>query len=93
MSDLNLPFEGCEPQPFLDTEGIASGGVVVLALTIQTPHGPHPAVAFRFSKADGSGLHPPVVLLCDEVNDLAALPGLVKDAVDHAITICAGPRP
>lgn len=95
--NLGLPFEpipggghGLPPDP----ETMLSGGVTVGALVLGTqtnaagvPEGGDrlPAVLFRFARADGSGFHPPVILACDHLEDLAALPDLVRQAVDAAI--------
>lgn len=94
--DLGLPFEpipgggfGLPPDP----ETLLSGGVSVGALVLGTdpnaagvPQGERlPAVLFRFARPDGSGFHPPVILACDRLEDLAALPDLVRAAVDAAI--------
>ncbi len=90
-NDLNLPFEPSDPFEVQEPL-IFSGGVVVCAmyLTLGDPGVPagqvkHPAVMFRFAKHDGTGFHPPIVLACDRVNDLRALPALVEEAVKHAI--------
>jgi hypothetical protein len=97
---LNLPFEpvpgggfGLPPDP----ETLFSGGVSVGALVLGdqvnasgVPQGNLiPAVLFRFAKVDGSGFHPPVILGCDRLEDLAALPELVRQAVDAALAAAA----
>lgn len=94
--DLGIPFEpipgggfGLPPDP----ETMFSGGITVGALVLGTdpnaagvPEGDRlPAVLFRFARHDGTGFHPPVILACDQVEDLAALPALVAQAVEAAI--------
>lgn len=91
MGELNLPFES-DPgaaggDPFhMDVEVLLSGGVVVQAVTVPTTAGGVlPALVFRFAKADGSGLLPPVLLACDDRADLMALVPLVRSAVAAAL--------
>ena len=85
---LNMPFEpvGGDPFPLPDPDPLLSGGVVVGSLLLTLAGGRHPGILFRFAKADGTGFHPPVVLTCDRPGDLEALPDLVRQAVDCAIT-------
>ena len=83
-NDLNLPFEPTDP--FQINEPLTfSGGVVVAAMFLEINGHKHPAVMFRFARHDGTGFHPPMVLACDSVADLRALPALVEQAVTHAI--------
>lgn len=94
--DLNLPFEPTPGDPGsneLDlTDPLLSGGVVVMAAMIPTEDGGNlPGLVFRFAKPDGTGFHPPMLLACDEPDNLRALIPLVRDAVNGAIS-AAGRR-
>ena len=82
--DLNLPFEPSPPTPILDRDLRLSGGVVVAAVALNDTL---PGLLFRFAKHDGSGFHPPILVACDNVADLAALPALVEQAVTHAMAV------
>lgn len=82
--DLNLPFEPSEPSP-LTGHVHWSGGVVVASLLLDADRGKHPAVMLRFAKADGTGFYPPMILACDDPARLQALPGLLEQAIQHAI--------
>lgn len=82
--DLNFPFEPSPPTPILDQDLLLSGGVVVAAVALNDTL---PGLLFRFAKHDGSGFHPPILVACDNVADLAALPALVEQAVTHAMAV------
>lgn len=82
-----MPFGpvGGDPFPLPDVDPLLSGGVTVGALRLDAGGASHPGILFRFAKADGTGFHPAVILACDSVSDLAALPDLVRQAVEFAM--------
>lgn len=82
--DLNLPFEPGAPTGIPDAQLLLSGGVVVAAVALDDKL---PGVLFRFAKHDGTGFHPPILLACDTLANLVALPALVEQAVTHAVAV------
>lgn len=92
---LNLPFE---PNDRVDRAAPPEGwklaaGVIVLAITFDHPltGKPHPGLVLRLSHGDGT--YSGEYLLVMEPHELAALPGLVEEAVQRAITFAQGARP
>lgn len=84
MSDLNFPFEACEPAELPDEDVLPTGGVIILSAIV----GGQPALMFRFAKPDGSGFYPPVLLISDR-EQLEGLPALVQAAADRALEVTA----
>lgn len=65
--DLDLPFQPQRPSELDLSDGVLAGGMVVLAASIPVPgEGVMPALVFRFTKPDGTGFYPPMVLAVDE---------------------------
>ena len=82
--DLNLPFEPSPRTQLPPEQLLLSGGVVVAAAALNDTL---PGLLFRFAKHDGTGFHTPILIACDNVADLAALPALVEQAVTHAMAV------
>lgn len=85
--DLNLPFEAASPGTTLDlSDALLSGGVVVMSVAIPTLDGQGrlPGIALRFAKADGMGFHPPILLACDNPDELDAVAPLIAEAIEKA---------
>lgn len=80
---MNLPFEPQEPADVPVRDVLMCGGVVVMSVIVEG----HPGIMLRFSRADGGGFLPPICIACDDPDDLRRLPGLFKQAVDHAIAV------
>lgn len=83
--DMNMPFEPSPRTEIPDAQQLLlSGGVVVAAVALDDNL---PGVLFRFAKHDGTGFHPPILMACDTLADLVALPALVEQAVTHAVAV------
>ena len=80
--DLNVPFEPSPEGPMADIADAAwAGGVVVLAMVADIGGDVTPCLAYRFAKPDGSGFHPPMILVLDNDEDAAGLIRLTRSAV------------
>ena len=81
-NSMDLPFE--PSSGILHDEHVHySGGLVVMAATIDVPEvGLKPAVVFRFATPEG-GFYPPVVLVADDAQ-LAKLRPLIHQAIAAA---------
>jgi hypothetical protein len=85
--DLNLPFEESEMQMLLGAGGQQSGGVVVLAGSIDSALGKFPVLVFRFVQGDGLTFYPDMTLIGDDtlIRNTAAL---VQQSAASAIKAC-----
>jgi hypothetical protein len=67
MRDMDLPFARQTPTEINLNDATVAGGLVLLAAAVPVPeHGTLPALIYRFTKPDGSGFYPPIVLVLDE---------------------------
>jgi len=80
---LDLPFEVGPPGELLDDNVHYSGGVVVMASTVDVPDvGVMPALVFRFANPLG-GFYPAIVLVTDD-DQMAKLRPLLMEAIAAA---------
>lgn len=82
--NLDLPYESHGEQ-VLEDQFLMSGGVVVMAATLNVEGRAEPSLIFRFAQADGSGFLPPV-LLCVDDEQMKGLIDLVEKAATDAVT-------
>jgi hypothetical protein len=79
-ASMDVPFEPSPPGHLLDTTVQWSGGVVVMASTVDVPeHGVKPALVWRFAKPDGT-FYPAITLVMDDAQ-MAKLRPLVMEAI------------
>lgn len=83
---IDMPFElRPEEEPLDLSDGLASGGVVVLSAVQEAPDGGRiPCIVYRFARPDGTGFYPPISLVMDEA-DMSHLKVLTNQAINAAI--------
>lgn len=91
-NSMDLPFEEGGAGDLADDHVHYSGGLVVMAATIDVPDlGVKPALVFRFATPEG-GFYPPVCLVADD-DQLAKLRPLIVEAIATARRSASGATP
>jgi hypothetical protein len=91
-NSMDVPFEEGGAGELSDDHVHYSGGLVVMAATIDVPEvGMRPALVFRFATPDGQ-FYPPVCLVADD-DQLAKLRPLISEAIASARRAVKGSEP